>query len=566
MTRPTSVIGAAFVLLLLGVAPARADRVALRDGTTMDGTVVIDAATRTLVVGATKGGMQVKDKVPFDKALAVETPEQKLTWLAAEGDLVEASRVLWIATERERYLEWADRALKAGDGLRASRLIDAAEKRGATGYAVKSRRQKCVAARPATASAAAAAETAKAIDAEEAALPKARAALLWARLEGRWASLPDAKRVEYGEAILALDPGHAPVTAWFTSLVPEAFRARFTWKEWAAWRRVLGESGTLRSPPPVGATAKGMSAIDKELARAASIWKKDVVGVVRDGFVLIARPPVGPGLERAAATSTAVFAFLEDFFRTPTPSHKDAEPVTIWVHADHNDLWAHLSPVEERWADARLRQRDGKRRERAAFFSPDEGLTKVLSPDAPGTAEREEAMRADLAYFTTYHWLYARCPRFRWNETRESLKAPCFFIATDFVSAVCRGSVDPAHGAWRLADRKGVVFENWRKLKELRKTAFWTAVLDASGEDFEALVAAAASKDEAAALQLLAYSVQSELAACWFLYGADEGVRRKFADHVTDYFLGRADEKTVKSVYGVEPVEIGRRIDEWASR
>ena len=565
MTRPTIALGAAFAVLLLAIAPVSADRVALRDGSTMDGTVVVDVPGKTIVVASTKGGMTVRDKVPFDKALAVEAPDQKLSWLASEGDLAEASRVLWIATERTRYLDWADRALKVGDGPRATRLLDEAEKRGAIGFPLKSRRQKAAAAKPSAAPSPAAIEATKAIDVEEAALPRLHAALLWSRLEGRWAALADTKRAEYGELILSLDPGHAPVGAWFASLVPEEFRGRFTWKEWASWRRVLGASGTLRDPPRAGVKARDMSAIDKELARAAAIWKKDVVGVVRDGFVLIARPPAGPGLERAAATSTAVFAFLEDLFRTPTPTRKDPEPVSVWVHADRNDLWAHLSPIEENWADDHLRGVDGKKREHAAFFSPGEGLTKILSPDVPGSAEREAEIREDLAFCTTFHWLYARCPRFRWIETRESDKAPCCFVSSDYlVSAVCRGAVD-AKGAWTLPDHASVAFRNWKALKELRKAAAWANVLDASQKDFRALAAAAGPNDtEVSAYD--AYAVQARLAAYWFVYGADDGVRRKFADHATDYFLGRADEKTVRSVYGVDPAELGRRIDEWASK
>ncbi len=315
----------------------------------------------------------------------------------------------------------------------------------------------------------------------------------------------------------------------------------------------------------MGATAKGMSATDKELARAASIWKRDVLGVVRDGFVLIARPPAGPGLERAVATSTAVFAFLEDLFRTPTPARKDPEPVSVWVHADRNDLWAHLSPIEERWADDHLRGLDGKKREHAAFFSPGEGLTKILSPDIPGTPEREAEIREDLAFCTTSHWLYARCPRFRWTETHESEKAPCCFVQADYlVSAVCRGAVD-AKGGWALPDHAGVVFRNWKALKEMRKAAAWANVLDVSQKDLRALAAAAGENDTEVS-EFDAYATQARLAALWFAYGADEGVRRRYADHLTDYELGRADLKTVRSVYGVDPVEFGRRIDEWASK
>lgn len=566
MTSRRGGLFAALALACLGALPAFADRVALKDGTTMEGAVVVDVAGKTIVVASTKGGMQVKDKVAFDKALAVETAEQRITWLAPDADVVEASRVLWLATERARYLEWTDRALKAGDGAKASRLLDAAEKRGATGFAVKSRRQKAAAAKPSATPMPAAVEAAKAIDAEEAALPKAQASLLWSRLEPGWAALPDAKRVAYGEAILALDPAHAPVTAWFTSLVPAEFQGRFTWREWSGWRRVLGSTGALRFPPAAGTKSRDMSPIEKELARAASIWRKDVVGVVRDGYVLIARPPAGPGLERAATTSSAVFAFLEDLFRTPTPLRTDPEPVAIWVHADRNDLWSHLSPVEERWADSHLRQRDGKKREHAAFFSPAEGLTKILSPDVPGSAEREAEIREDLAFFTTYHWLYARCPRFRWRERQESMGAPCFFIATDFVDAVCGGAVDPKTGAWGLPDHKRPIFTNWRALKGIKKVLPWERVLDATARDFEALVVAAGKEDEAATTAVLAYVVQASLAAYWFVHGADEGVRRRFADHVTDYFLGQAEGKTVRSVYGLGAEEIGGRIEAWAAR
>jgi len=556
----------ALATLLVCVAPARADRLALRDGTTMDGKIVVDATKQVIVVTSTKGGMAVNDKVPMEKAFAVETPDQKLSWLAAEGDLVEASRVLWTATERVRYLEWSDTAQKLGDGPAATRFLDAAEKRGAVGYPVKSRRQKIATLKGPSPTTPTVTEALAKIAADEAELQKARAALLWSRMEPRWPTLKEAVKFEYANQVLYLDPTHAPVTAWFTSLVPAEFRDRFTWKEWMPWRKVLGTAGTLRMPPPPGATAKGMTAIDKELARAAAIWKRDVVGIVRDGFVLIARPPAGPGLERAASTSSAVFAFLEDFFRTPAPRYPDADPVTIWVHADRNDLVAHLSPVEERWAAKHLRQRDGKKRENAAFFSPDEGLTKILSPDVPGSPEREAELRQDLAYFTTYHWLSVRCPRFRWAETNESTKAPCFFIETDFVGAVCRGATDPSTGAWTLRGRTGPLFDNWKALKSMNATESWRSVLDATFEDYAAVVKGIETKEEAALRRLIAYNVQTELAALWFVYGTDAKMRARFADHVTDYFLGKADAMDVRSVYGVDGGEIGRRIDEWASR
>ena len=79
-------------------------------------------------------------------------------------------------------------------------------------------------------------------------------------------------------------------------------------------------------------------------------------------------------------------------------------------------------------------------------------------------------------------------------------------------------------------------------------------------------LAAAAGENDTEVSEFDAYATQARLAALWFAYGADEGVRRRYADHLTDYELGRADLKTVRSVYGVDPVEFGRRIDEWASK
>lgn len=570
LRHPVLACGLALAVLALAVVPASADRVALRNGTTLDGAVVVDAKTRTIVVTSTRGGMQVKDKVPFASALAVETPDRKLAWVASEQDLVEASDVLWVAAERVRYLEWCDAALKAGDGPRAARFLAAAEKRGATGYIVQQRRQKAAVVKPPAAQSAAAAEAAakaaQAVDAEEAALPKAQAALLWSRLEGSWAGLPEARRIALGERILALDPAHGPVKAWFVSLVPEAYRARFGWKEWGTWKRVLGASGTLRYPPPLDAPARGLTPTEKELARAASIWKKDVVGVVRDGLVLIARPPAGPGLVRAATTSAAVFAFLETLFHTPTPKYKDSELVTVWVHSDRNDLWSHLSPVEEAWADRHMRHANGKHRERSAFFSPNEGLTKIFSPDEPDSAAREAEIRQDLAYFTTYHWLYVRCPRFRWLDTGTSEKAPGCFIESNLVDAVCGGGVDPATGAWTLLTRTGTAFESFKELKRTGQALAWESVLDASGADLMKLLEGATKQGEAGLRRALAWFVQAELATHWFLHGADAGMRGAFVDQVTDYFLGRAEGRTVKAVYGLDAAELGRRIDAWATK
>ncbi len=562
MRRPIAPLTmAAFAALLLVGPVAHGDRVALRDGTTMDGAVAIDEAAKTLVVSSTRGGMQVKDKVPFAKALAVETPDQKLSWLGSESDLLEASNVLWIATERFRYLEWADRALKAGDGAKAGALLDAAETRGATGFAIKSRRQKVSSAKGGPT----VAEVAKAIDAEVAALPKARAALLWSRSEPSWATLPDATQIERATSVLALDPTHAPAMAFFAALVPEEFRGKFTWREWADWKRVLGGGAKLVSPPPLGTPAKGMTIVEKELARAAAIWKKDVMGVVRDGLVVIARPPASPGLERVSVTSSAVFAFIEEFFRTDAPRHKEVDPVIVWAHKDKNDLWSHLTPVEERWADTHLRQQSGKKRERAAFFAPDEGLTKVLSPDVPGTKEAEALLLQDIAYFTMIHWFYVGCPRFRWSETESSMTAPGFWITTDFVAALCNGAVNPATGRWGAPRKDLSTYKNWQRLKEVQATVPWAGVLDGTGDAYlEAVKSAAGS--EPAAMHIFAWSVQAELAALYLVYGTEPALRRKVADHVTEFFLGKAKDLTTKSVYGMEPVELGRRIEAWASK
>lgn len=553
---------AALAVLALGAAPVRGDRVALRDGTTMDGAVTIDFPAKTLVVASAKGGVQVRDKVPFAKALAVETPERKLSWLGDGVDPIEASSVLWNATERVQYLDWADRALNAGDGPRARVLLDAAEKHGATGLAFTSRRMKAASVKPAPGGA----EAVKAIDAEVAEFPKVHAALLWSRLEPGFAAMTEAQQVAGANAVLALDPAHGPATAYFKSLVPEEYRGKFTWREWAAWKRVLGKGATLRYPPPLGTPAKGMTVVEKELARAASLWKKDVVGVVRDGLVVIARPPASAGLERVSATAGAVLGFLDEFFRTEAPRHKDVEPVIVWVHRDKDDLWSHLSPLEEGWADSHLRQLNGKKRERAAFFAPDEGLMKVLSPDAPATAEKEAELRQDVAYFSTYDWLHVRCPRFRWSETAQTETAPAFWIATDFVASLCNGAADPATGAWVLPNRDGSTFKNWKVLVEAQKTIPWADVLDGTGVGYLRMLKELEKQGEDGSTRFLAWSVEAELAAHYLLYGAEPSLRRKFADHVTAFYLGNAEAMTTRAVYGMDAAELGRKINAWASR
>ena len=553
---------AVLAVFLLGVSPAHADRVALRDGTTMDGTVTIDLPSKTLVVASTRGGMLVRDKVPFAKALAVEAPDRKLSWLADGADTVEISSILWNATERVQYLEWADRALKAGDGSRALVLLDAAEKHGAAGLAFTSRRMKASSVKPQPG----AAEAVKAIDAEVAEFPKIHAALLWSRVEPGFAAMPETQQVASANAVLAIDPAHGPASAYFKSLVPEEYRGKFTWPQWAEWKRVLGKGATLRYPPPLGTPAKGMTVVEKELARAASLWKKDVVGVVRDGLVVIARPPASAGLERVSSTAAAVLGYLDEFFRTDTPRHKDVEPVIVWVHRDKDDLWSHLSPLEERWADSHLRQVNGKKRERAAFFAPDEGLMKVLSPDAPAAAEKEAELRQDIAYFATHSWFYARCPRFRWTETAESETAPAFWIATDFAASLCDGAADPATGAWVLPTRDGSTFRNWKLLVEAQKTIPWVDVLDGTGVGYLTMLKELEKQGEDGATRLLAWSVEAELAAHYLLYGAEPSLRRKFADHVTAFYLGKAETMTTKAVYGMDAAELGRKINAWASR
>jgi hypothetical protein len=553
---------AALALILLGSASARGDRVALRDGTTMDGTVTIDLAAKTLVVASTKGGVQVRDKVPFSKALAVEAADRKLTWLGDGVGLVEVSGVLWNAAERDQYLAWADRALKAGDGPRAKVLLDAAERHGATGLALTARRMKAGSVKPVPGSA----EAVKAIDAEVAEFPKVHAALLWSRLEPGFAAMPEAQQIEGANAVLSLDPSHGPASAYFKSLVPEEFRGKFTWQEWAAWKRVLGKGATLHYPPPLGTPAKGMTVVEKELARAASLWKKDVVGVVRDGLVVIARPPASAGLERVSSTAAAVLGYLDEFFRTEAPRHKEVEPVIVWVHRDKDDLWSHLSPLEERWADSHLRQLNGKKRERAAFFAPDEGLMKVLSPDAPAAAEKEAELRQDIAYFATYDWLYARCPRFRWTETQETETAPAFWIVTDFVASLCNGAPDPATGAWVLPNRNGTSFKNWKVLIEAQQTIPWADVLDGTGAGYLAMLKDLEKQGEQGSTRLLAWSIEAELAAHYMLYGAEPAMRRKFADHVTAVYLGKAEAMTTRAVYGMDAADLGRKINAWASK
>jgi hypothetical protein len=560
---PVLAWGLAVAVLGLAVVPASADRVALRNGTTLDGAVVVDAKTRTIVVTSTRGGMQVKDKVPFASALAVETPTGSSPG-GLEQDLVEASGVLWVAAERVRYLEWCDAALKAGDGPRASRFLDAAEKRGATGYIVQQRRQKAAVVKPPAAQSAAAeaaAKAAKAVDAEEAALPKAQAALLWSRLEGSWAGLPEARRIELGERILALDPAHGPVKAWFVSLVPEGYRARFGWKEGArgsvCWAHPAPCATRRPSTPRPWADADGEGA-----ARAASIWKKDVVGVVRDGLVLIARPPAAR-LVRAATTSAAVFA-------SRPSSH--ADPQAQGLGAGHC-----LGPQRsERPLVAPLSRGGGVGR-------PAHAPRERKAPRAIGVLLAERGAHEDLlarraglggaggrdpAGSRLLHHLplaLRPLPAVPVAGHRHLGEGAGLLHREQPRRRGLRGRGGPGHGRLDAPHPHGNRLRELQGAQRTGQALRGRACSTLRGRSHEA-PEGATKQGEAGLQRAVAWFVQAELAAHWFLYGADAGVRGAFADQVTEYFLGRAEGRTVKAVYGLDAAELGRRIDAWATR
>ena len=562
MRRPIVRLTIVGLLVQLLVAPnARADRLALRDGTTLDGATSVDETTQTILIQSTRGGVQFKDRISFSRALAVETPDQRLSWLSAEAEVVEASRVLWTATERGRYLEWTDRALMAGDRMRADRFLDGAMLRGVSGFPITSRRSRIALLRDGGGID----SVGKTLDAEEAGLPSARASLLWSRVALQFPSISEATRVERATTVLAIDPGNAAAIAYRDSLIPEEHRSRFSWKQWAPWWRVLGPGATLQFPPKSGTSAGAMNSVQRELARAATLWNPDVVGLIREGLVVVTCSPPGPGVERVSATTSAVVAYLEDLFRTDTPNYKLAEPAIVWAFRDRDDLWAHLSTHELQSDEIAFRETNGKKLERLAFYLPSVGLTKVLSPDDSGGLENERALSWEVAYTTIRHWQFVRCPRFRLDELAITAELPGYWAFREFEASLAMGDIDPRSGRWVRAQDSRPKDKALLKRRMAGNAIAWADVLDGTYAEFKELELAK-SRSVVATERLYAWSAGARLAVEYMLYEAEPAMRRRFADHLTAYCRGDSRRLKSSAAYGLEPEELGRRVDEWASK
>jgi hypothetical protein len=515
-------------LLLLLAATARGDVVVLRDLSILEGDVA-PSGTALAVAGRS---------VPLAQVLLWEDASGVARHAPSFTKLLRAYGALADRETLRRCREAFPAAVAAGDAASALALLQRAEDAG-----LEAKEAEAWAAKAASLPAAAASSFAPPPD-------SALADLLVDRARKHRAAGDEERALDLLRAALRRDAQHADANALLAELAPESWPLGDA-RNWLEWRVEV-----LRQRPRV------LTRRHIDMERARTLWRKDLFGVETSRIVLITslREPeiVGKCLRLSGLTYEA----LNALFATDAPRRDEPDPLVIYLYESLEEYVAKSKEGVGGGGGFPLRLTLG-------HYNPADNVSRFYWFDRP---DAERSVTTTFVHELTHHWIDRANPRFHFREMNRSGATPGFWIVEGFARFVEESVFDPASGRWSHFDPHSGVLDTvdtlakknalmpWEKLYPLTQDEFQTL-----GKEFHIPCRRRWSIGQVGFSETNLFYQQAG-ATCHFLYWGEEGkYRQPLLDYVTAYYTGKAEATSVKNAFGLEPAELGKKVEAYAA-
>lgn len=384
------------------------------------------------------------------------------------------------------------------------------------------------------------------------------------RLWEAFASLPEDARDTSAFAVLRrvldLAPEHAAAWSWIAERAPIAgLSSARDAREWLEYLEVAARTPVAVHRPP-SADTPGLGDEERALGRAATRWRKDLIGIRSPRLFVIssvARPGV---LARVIAHGELLCEALEELFAFGEHDRADRFPLEIRLYDSQEEYLAQsadgvLAHANLTWT--------------AGHYSEHERVSRLFVPDG---ADGFEQAQDTFLHEVTHHWISQRCPAFTLEQrldARPDLRG--FWVVEGFACLAEGLELDVERGTWRFGAQVGERLDlaahlpageeyPWPRLfRATRALAQMPA-----GEE---LVPVGLSRRLGAFIPMdrtALFYAQSAAAARYLFENEDGAKRRALLEYLIAWYRGDTGGVDVGRAFGLEPQQLGERILAWA--
>jgi hypothetical protein len=208
----------------------------------------------------------------------------------------------------------------------------------------------------------------------------------------------------------------------------------------------------------------------------------------------------------------------------------------------------------------------------AGAYDPEKNLMRIFVPEG---REAIQHLLSTYAHELTHHWLGAR-----WDETvgegrwRTKARAPGFWIVEGLASMVQELEFDVDTCSWKIADDRAESLDVLAHLQNIQRPLTWDQFFARTQVELQK-----AKPDNLGDVRSRTHlGLKREMndagiyytyaaAACHYLFAAEDGAyRAKLLAYASSWYHGRKSELDVAKVFGLEPDELGGRIEVWARK
>lgn len=208
----------------------------------------------------------------------------------------------------------------------------------------------------------------------------------------------------------------------------------------------------------------------------------------------------------------------------------------------------------------------------AGAYDPEKNLMRIFVPEGKEAIQR---LLNTYAHELTHHWLGAR-----WDETvgegrwRTKARAPGFWIVEGLASMVQELEFDVDTRSWKIADDRAESLDVLAHLQNIQRPLTWSQFFARTQVELQK-----AKPDHLGEVRSRTHlGLKREMndvgiyytyaaAACHYLFAAEDGAyRAKLLAYASSWYHGRKTELDVAKVFGIEPDELGGRIELWARK
>lgn len=513
------------LVLLLAVSAASADRVVERDGNILKGTAEVGQGVVRL------GGKAI----PLESVFLVERDDGALLHAPDFDARMRGYEYLAMAYLRDEYTKLVRDCCQVSDFVLARRMLEEAEGAGlasreAVDLKLRIEKDERKRAGPGAVKSERLLKRAQEVETYFPGLLAARAAREYE--EGK-----DGARLLRE----ALRRG-APTQELLERVAPKDFPVGDA-RVWLDWHIDLEQVGAR------------VAAVDTPaLRQAQKVWRHDLNGLAADEILLLTPAKDSYLIGRCLAHGRLACRVLNELFAGGSPAPPREEPMLVFLFGSRDEYMTTSGTGHTGESRAFLEWTAG-------HYSPSERVSRFFWTSDP---DAERHIVGTCVHELTHHWLHRR------NPAGAGYDAPGFWIVEGFATFMEEGVYDADTGAYSLYNPRS------RSLDVIRATPPeqlipWSRFYKLSQADFATL-----PRDDRTLVTLRWMLHQQVLtttrlfyeqaaATCQYLFHADEGrYREKLLAYVNAYYTGKTADLDIRRALGVEPTELGARIQAFA--